>query len=82
METIIQRMENKIKQNLTETRKDFGLDYIGCMGYRKSRLFDLIATFYLTRGLKFTSFVYLFMINMRDELVPISLDTPKFNRRA
>jgi hypothetical protein len=79
METINQRMENNIKQNLTETRKDFGLEYMyGCMDYRKGRLFDLIATFYLTRRLKFTPFVYLFMINMRDELVTISLDTPKF----
>jgi hypothetical protein len=81
METIIQSMEFKIKQDLTEVRSDFGLDSYRTY-YRITRLLDLIASFYSARRLEFTPLVYLFMIKMKDDVVSITLDRPLFRNRV
>ncbi len=67
MDTIIRNNEELIKHDFTE------ISHKHCINFGETKLLDLIATFYSDRRLLFTPFLYLFMINRRDDVKAIPI---------
>ena len=70
MDTIIRNNEEQIKHDLLRTRSEFNLEN-SHLNFRETKLWDLITRFYSGRRLPFTPFVYLFMINRKEDLIPL-----------